>query len=239
MLLMGANQMMLQSTDNNNNNKKNHQSHRVAAWITARLYVFVSYSHEQSSSEIHNWLWWWNSVWGSTRPFPFHPYVLTHIHTHVTISWSYRPFVPLRNLWSRRDILPTFPTTQLADRSKDDPKKSQRRVSHPPNMCWRPDAACTLTASRRCLSCFTLRLPVCSSPPHSLSLFNVKRSCVRKKPDLLTPAGQSPSAGCWGKKRKKDPSRYRSSAPPSLSCYLGVCRLVQDTVTLLSRVHTG
>lgn len=87
-----------------------------------------------------------------------------------------------------------------------------------------------VTDGRRCLS-----LSMCSkaSCVNMSSLSNVKRSCVRKESDPLTPAGQFPPAGCW----ETDQSDKRRPPSPSPLLLCPACRPLQDIVTLFCRVQ--
>lgn len=121
--------------------------------------------------------------------FPLLSLTLTHLSPNKALG-SYRPFVPRRNLWSRRDILLLpLTVTQLSN------------TVHPvlKGVCQLHvfvSVSCTysaVTGDRRCLF-----LSMCSkaSCVYMSSLSDVKRSSVRKEPDPLTPAAQFPPAGC-------------------------------------------
>lgn len=191
---------------------------------------------------------WQTSVWGSIHAdvwkFPyliffssfdslFHTLpplslTLTRISLNKDFS-SYRPFVPRRNLWSRRDILPC----QLTDSCQT--QSTQFRKELVSGMWLWADHIHLLCCDWWQALPFSLSMCSKASCVNMSSLSNVKSSCVRKESDPLTPAGQFPPAGCW----ETDQSDKRRPPSPSPSPLLlrPACRPLQDIVTLFCRVQ--
>ena len=126
----------------------------------------------------------------------------------VTNNGSYLPFIPLRNLWSRRDIVPC----QFSDRQLRNNPPSEEEASL---------AACVHERIIHVLCCERWQVSVHAIRGFLCTLSNGRD---KKNSDPLTPAAQSPSAGC----RETDLSQYRSCAPPSPLCslqYVDLCKI--------------
>lgn len=141
-------------------------------------------------------------------------------HLRMNVSWinlqcSYRPFIPLRNLWSRRDIL----SCQMTDTQQSNTTQSAEREAceqlHEPKISLYTHTAVTVASVVVYFSVYSPHeskgfLHMCSCSDVSI--------CLRKNTDTSQPV--SPVV-------KTSPT-YSCTAPPSPSCsfqYVDLCKI--------------